>query len=219
MRSEFFERIKSDGHYRTKSLLTFSFVFNIIYAVFLFIVSRIYFSKWFFVMAIYYGLLSLTRVFIFANINPKKEIRSKIKTMRACGFFLLLINLVVSTMMFILIYSVGYVKHHEITVIALATYTFTSLTVAIVSSVRQLKKNDYVHFSAKIISLVSASVSLVTLTNTMLVTFGEENLLLRSIILPLLCGAVAIFIVLCAILMLRKANSDLGILKNEKERK
>ena len=56
---------------------------------------------------------------------------------------------------------------------------------------------------------------MLTLTNTMLATFGSENELLRSIILPILSGVVAIFIIVCAILMIKKANNDLKVLKNE----
>ena len=213
-----FDRIKKDTNYRIKIFLYFSLIFNIVYAIFLFVVSQIYFSKWFFVMSIYYGLLSTARIFIFFQTNPKKDTRSKIKTMRACGYFLLLINLVVSIMMFILIYRNNIIKHHEITVITLATYTFSSLSFAIIGILRHLKRNNHVYSCVKIISLISASVSLVTLTNTMLATFGENDLSLRKIILPILCGAISIFIIVCAILMIRKANLDLRILKNEEER-
>lgn len=211
------ERVRFDVPYRIKLFLRLSFIFNLAYSAFLFIISRIYSSKWFFVMSIYYGLLSMARVFVYLQLSPKKQLVSKIKTMRACGFFLLSINLVFSTMMFLLIHGNQYVKHHEIIVITLATYTFTSLTMAIINSIKYLRKTDHLHSSAKIISLISASVSIVTLTNTMLSTFGEENLLLRSIILPILSAFVAVFIIACAIFMIRKANSDLRILKNEKE--
>jgi hypothetical protein len=122
-------------------------------------------------------------------------------------------------MMFILIYRNQTIKHHEITVITLATYTFSTLTVAIVNSVRYLRKNDHLHSSIKLISLISASISIVTLTNTMLSTFGEDNQLLRSIILPILSGVVSLFIIACAIMMIRKATLDLQVLKHEKERK
>ena len=213
-----FDKIKKDTHYRIKFFLYFSLACNIAYAIFLFAVSQIYYSKWFFVMSIYYGLLSLTRIFISFQINPNKNIRSKIITMRTCGYFLLLINLVVSTMMFILMYRTTAIKHHEITVITLATYTFSSLSVAIIGILKYLKRNNHVYSCVKIISLTSASVSLVTLTNTMLATFGENNLLLRGIILPILCYIVAIFIIDCAILMIYKANLDLRILKNEEKR-
>ena len=218
MLSSFFVKVKKDTHYRIKIFLYISLIFNIAYSIFLLVVSQIFYSKWFFVMSIYYGLLSTARIFIFFQINPKKDMRSRIITMRACGYFLLLINLVVSTMMFILIYRNNIIKHHEITVITLATYTFSSLTFAVIGILRHLKRNNHVYSCVKIISLTSASVSLATLTNTMLATFGENNLLLRSIILPILCGVIAIFIVICAILMICKANFDLRILKNEEER-
>ncbi len=219
MFSAFFERIKIDTAFRIKLFLCLSFIFNVAYSAFLFVVGQIYSSKWFFVTSIYYGLLSVARIFLYLQISPQKELVSKIKTMRACGCFLLSINLVFSTMMFILIYGNQYVKHHEITVIALATYTFTSLTMAIINSVKYLRKKDYLYSSAKIISLISASVSIVTLTNTMLCTFGANNLLLRSIILPILSGFVSVFIIVCAIFMIRKTNLDLRKLKNGKERK
>ena len=218
MFSGFFERIKIDTTFRIKLFLCLSFIFNIAYSGFLFVVSQMYSSKWFFVTAIYYGLLSVARIFVYLQISPQKQLVSKIKTMRACGCFLLSINLVFSTMMFILIYGNQYIKHHEITVITLATYTFTSLTMAIISSIKHLSKNDYLNSCAKIISLISASVSIVTLTNIMLSTFGEDNSLLRSIILPILSGFVSVFIIVCGILMIHKANLDLRKLKNGKER-
>ena len=212
----FVERIKGDIQFRIKLFLCLSIIFNFAYSIFLFVVSRIDVSRWFFVMSIYYALLSVTRLFIYFGINPQKSDIYKAKTMRNSGWFLLLINLVVSTMMFILVLGNRQVKYHEITVISLATYTFTTLTVAIINSIRYYKKEGQIYFCVKVISLVSASVSLVTLTNTMLSTFGQDNDLLKSIILPILCVAVSIFIILTAILMIVKANSRLRVLKNEK---
>ncbi len=205
----FFERLKIDTAFRIKLFLRLSFIFNIAYSVFLLVVSQLYSSNWFFVTSIYYGLLSVARIFVYLQISPQKQLVTKIKTMRACGCFLLFINLVFSVMMFVLIYGNRYVRHHEITVITLATYTFTSLAIAIITSVKHLRKNNHLFSSAKIISLTSASVSIVTLTNTMLCTFGENNLLLRSIILPILSSFVSVFIIGCAIFMIRKANLDL----------
>ncbi len=216
MLSNFLKNLKNDSDYRLKCFLLVSLVLNFAYALFFFIVSRIYFSKWFFVMSIYYGLLTTARIFIFFQVNPKKELKQKLLIMRLCGYFLLLLNLVVSIMMFMLIYTTQPVKHHEITVISLATATFSTLTFSIVSSVKQLKKNDCVYSCIKAFSSISASISLVTLANTMLATWGEEKILLRNIVLPILCSAVASFIIVCAILMIVKANHNLRKLKNEK---
>ena len=215
MFSAFLKKIKDNIEFRIKLFLLISLIFNFGYAIFLFIVSQVYFSKWFLVMSLYYALLSTARIFIFFEINPKSSLRKKILIMRACGYFLLLLNLVVSVMIFLLIYTVPYAKYHKIIVITLAAYTFSALTIAIVNIVRYLKKNEYVYSCVKVISLISASVSMLTLTNTMLATFGSDNECLRSIILPILSGVVAIFIIVCAILMIKKANNDLKVLKNE----
>ena len=219
MRSAFFNRIKTDAQYRIKLFLCLSFVWNILYTGYLLIVGFLYDSNWFLAMSVYYGLLSTTRIFCFMQTKPEKSLHAKVKTMRACGYFLLCINLAISGMMFILIYGNRQVKHHEITVITLAAYTFSALTVAIVNSVKYIKKRDYVFSCVKLISLVSASVSMVTLTNIMLSTFGENNALLRSIVLPSLSGAVSVLIIVCSILMIYKAQLALRNFKNEQERK
>ena len=118
-------------------------------------------------------------------------------------------------MMFLLIYTTLYVQHHEITVITLATYTFAMLTVAIIDVIKYLKYDNYVFSSIKVINLISASISIATLTNTMLTTFGNGDTNLRNIMLPILCASVSIFIIFCAIMMIIKANKELRLLKNE----
>lgn len=218
MRSAFFYKDKEDARLRIKLFLCLSFLFNVGYSIFLSAIYVINASKWVFVMSIYYGLLAVARLFVLAQIELESQLRLKIKTFRVCGYFLLLINVTVSVMMFLMSRGEENVAYYEIAVIAIAAYTFSALTVAIVSSVKYLKRNDYVYSSVKLISLIAASVSLVTLTNTMLATFGADNLLLRKIIMPILSGAVAIFIVATAILMIRKAHLDLKELKDGKER-
>ena len=139
---DLFQKIKNNVEFRTKLILLISFICNFGYAIFLFVVSQIYSSKWFFVMSIYYALLSIARIFIFFEINPKNQLRRKILIMRACGCFLLLLNLVVSVMFFLLIDRTATAKYNEIIVISLATYTFSALTLAIINIVKYLKKND-----------------------------------------------------------------------------
>lgn len=217
MTSDFFERLRKDSRFRIKVFLCVSFICNIAYALFLFVIGESYSAKWFFVISVYYGLLSIVRILVFSQISPKKRLVTKIKVIRICGYFLFIINLVFSIMALVLIQEGKNVDYHEITVIAIATYTFSTLTVAIVNSVRYIKKKDYLHACVKLISLVSASVSILTLTDTMLSTFGEDNALLKSIILPILSVAVAVLILFCAVAMIRNANVYLRKLSDEKE--
>lgn len=219
MSSLFWERVKTDRDFRIKVFLFLSILFNATYAIFLCVASHVYHSKWFFATSIYYALLSASRIFIYFQIDPQKNLYQKIKIMRACGYFLFALNVVVSVVLFILIRNPEQITYHEITVITLATYTFSALSIAIVSSIKHVKKKNYVYSCVKIISLISATISLTTLTNTMLSTFGENNALLRGIILPLLSSFVSIFIIFCAVLMIVESNIALRILKNEQKRK
>ena len=214
----FFKRLKDDYDYRMKVLLCSSMAFNMAYAIFLFVVSQIYLSNWFFVMSVYYGLLSSARIFAFKQLDPNIDRTKKLKTLLTSGVFLLFIDLVVSVLMFILIYTNKYVVHHEITVITLALYTFVTLPMAIVNTVRATKEKEPVHASIRALSLTSASISLVTLTNTMLSTFGgEEVQTLRRYMLPILSGIVSVIIIVIAIIMIVKASFELKD-KNEKDR-
>ena len=217
MSSNFWAKLKNNTDFRIKLFLFLSLIFNLAYALFLFVISQVYYSKWFFVLSVYYDLLFAVRVYIFFQFRTEKDLRKKIRIMRSCGYFLFLLNLVVSVMLFVLIYSTHSMQYHEIIVITLATYTFASLTMAIIGSVKYLKKQDYLCACIKVIRLASVSVSMVALTNTMLATFGENTTLLRSIILPILSGVVAVFIILCALLMIKKANLDSKVVKNEEK--
>ena len=211
-------KLKNDRRFRYRFTLQVSIVFNLAYAIFLFVIAKINDSKWFLVMSFYYALLSIVRCLIGFRISEKVKEISKLKALRFCGFFLLFINLVVSVVSIILIFENNRNSYHQIIVIALATYTFYAITVAIVGIIRQVKSNDAVLVCKAVISLTSASVSLLTLTDTMLTTFGSENTLLRSVIMPLLSVGVSIFIILMAIFMIKKSNLYIRKYKYEKER-
>ena len=213
------KKYKNSESYRIKFLLGFSIIYNVAYALYLLVESSLTASRWFFIMSVYYALLSIVRIFMFFQLERNNSLRKNLIIMRGIGCFLFLLNFIISIMMFVLIYTNKIVKHGEITVITLATYTFYVLAMAIIGSVKHIKRKNSLYSCIKIISLVSASVSMVTLTNTMLSTFGENNELLRSIILPLFSGVVSIFIIICAILMVLKANSNLRWLNYEEKRK
>ena len=105
-------------------------------------------------------------------------------------------NITISIMMFFMIYWNRTFVHHQITTIAMAAYTFTSLTLAIINVIRYRKYNSPIYSATKVISLVAAIVSIITLESTMLTTFGNEGVLFNQIMLRItgLCVSVVIFI-------------------------
>lgn len=207
--------LNSDLYFRAKLLLTF--IINCLYAIFLFIIGQLYNSEWFYILSIYHALLFAVRTYIYSKLHMGISLRENIVIMRGCGYFLYLLNIVVSLMLAILMRTTLNAHYHEIIVITMATYTFTMLTLSIIDLVRFIKKGNRLYDCVAVIRLVSTCVSMVALANIMLTTFGENIEELRRIILPCLSGGVAFFIIACAIFIIRRANLDLKVLENEEK--
>ena len=175
-------------------------------------------SAWFYSLAAYYATLAVMRLFLVRHTlrhNPGEQMRQELTRYSACGWIFLLTNLAMSGMMLYMITQNRRVRHNEITTIAMAAYTFTTWTLAIVNVIRCRKFNSPALSAAKAISLAAACVSMLTLENTMLTTFSGETMTPDKIrlFLALSGGAVSIFIVAMAVYMIVQANRKLKILE------
>lgn len=134
---------------------------------------------------------------------------------RTCGWVFLIMNLALSLMIFFMVYWNRTFQHHEITTITLAAYTFTAFTMAIINIVKYRKYNSPVYSASKIISLASASVSMLTLESTMLTTFndGSVSLVGKKIMLGCTGGAVSAFVLTMAVYMIVQSTKKLKELK------
>lgn len=124
-------------------------------------------------------------------------------------------NIMLSLMVFFMVYWNRTFRHHEITTIALAAYTFTAFTVAIINIIKYRKYNSPVYTASKAISLTAAGVSILTLEATMLTTFGDGNMsnLTRKIMLGCTGGVVSVFIIIMAIFMIAQSGKKIKELK------
>ncbi len=178
-------------------------------------------SFWFSTLAGYYICLAVMRFFLVRYTiknNPGEKLREELIRYRLCGWIFLAMNLALSLMVFFMVYWNRTFRHHEITTIALAAYTFTAFTVAIINMVKYRKYNSPVYSAAKAISLASASVSILTLEATMLTTFGQNTIdaTTRKILLGCTGGVISAFIVVMAIYMIRQSSKKLKELKYQK---
>lgn len=135
---------------------------------------------------------------------------------RFCGWLLLVMNLALAIFTLYFVFRIRVFLHHEITTIAMAAYTLTALTMAIINVVRYKKYGSPAYSAAKDISLVSATVSMLTLENALLTTFGEgESELFRQIMLGA-SGVAVIFIVQgIALYMIINANRKIRMNKSQ----
>ncbi|MEE0967937.1 MAG: hypothetical protein U0M06_01010, partial [Clostridia bacterium] len=197
----------SDTRLRVNVSLYGSLIWNTAYAVFQLGLGFWHHTFWFYSLAGYYIALAVMRFFLVRHTRRHKsgeKMREELIKYRACGITFLIMNLTLALIIFFMVYWNRTFNHHEITTIALAAYTFTAFTMAIINIVKYRKYNSPVYSASKAISLAAACVSMLTLESTMLTTFGDGTMDLtsRRIMLGASGGAISIFIIVMAIYMI-----------------
>jgi hypothetical protein len=175
---------------------------------------------WFYSLGAYYICLCVMRFFLAHHTTkyaPGEKMRTELIKYRACGIVFLVMNLALALIIFFMVYWNRTFEHHMITAIAMAAYTFTALTTAIISVVKYRKYNSPVFSASKAISLASALVSMLTLESTMLTTFGKGTMTApeQKIMLGATGGVISVLIVATAIYMIVIGTKKLKELKTE----
>ncbi|MBQ8425410.1 MAG: hypothetical protein IJX17_05260 [Clostridia bacterium] len=226
---KFFKKVKTENEYvkryfndvrlRMNISLYGSLIWNIAFAILQLGLGFYHKSFWFYSMFAYYVMLGVMRFFLLIHTrkyeaNEQTEI--EIKKSILCGWLLIFMNLALAVIVFFMVYFDKTFYHHMITTIAMAAYTFFTFSFAIVNLIRYRKYKSPVYSSAKTISLIAGSVSMLTLETTMLTTFGtEESVMLGKILLPLTGVAVIGFAITMAIIMIVKGNRQRKELKSQ----
>ena len=216
--NKYVRRWLEDTHMRTNITMYGSLLWNVAYSVMQLGLGFIHSTFWFYSLAGYYLCLGLLRFYLVRHTTkykPGDEMKMELIHYRTCGWVFLVLNLALTLMIFFMVYWNRTFHHHEITTITLAAYTFTSLTVSIINTVKYRKYNSPIYSASKAISLASACVSVLTLESTMLTTFGSETMSLtgRRILLGVSGGVISAFIIVMAIYMIAQANKKIKLLK------
>lgn len=214
-------KFRENINFRINITLLVSLVLNISYSIFQLCLGIYHKSLWFYSMAFYYILLTVLRAYLVShtrNYSPGEDLFKEYKKYNFCGWIMLVINLAVST---IIIYITQYGRtfyHHQITTITLAAYTFLTFSFSIYNFIKYRKYNSPVYSAAKSINLVCACVSMMTLTSTMLTTFGsEDDLLFKKILLTAVGAVVSLFILLISIQIIVFSNKNIKKLSKQEE--
>ncbi len=216
--NKYARRWQDDARFRVNASLYGTLIWNTAYAVLQLGLGFWHHTFWFYSMAGYYIALAVTRFFLVRHTSkhkPGEKMKEEVIKYRTCGWVFLLMNLTLSVIVFFMVYWNRTFHHHEITTIALAAYTFTAFTMAVINIVKYRKYNSPVYSASKAISLAAACVSMLTLESTMLTTFGEGSMdaLTRKVLLGATGGAVSVFIIVMAIYMIVQSSKKLKALK------
>lgn len=200
-------------HLRINISLYGSLIWNIAFGIFQLGLGFYHNSLWFYSMSVYYVILATMRFFLFKHTRaykPNEQESLELKRYRLCGILLCVLNIALTVIIFFMVYLNHTMCHHPITTITIATYTFTTFTFAIINNIRFRKYNSPIYSSAKNISLITACVSMITLENTMLTSFGNnQNPQFRQIMLACTGTVVLVFTTTLAVFMIVKANIKL----------
>ena len=218
--NKYARRWQEDARLRVKISLYGSLIWNVAYALLQLGMGFWHKSFWFCSLSAYYISLAVMRFFLARYTTrhaPGEKMGEELLRYRLCGWIFLVMNLALSLMIFFMVYWNRTFRHHEITTIALAAYTFTSFTMAIINIIKYRKYNSPVYSASKVVSFASACVSMLTLEATMLTTFGDGsmNATTRKIFLGCTGGVISVLVIVMAIYMIRQSNQKLKLLQQE----
>ena len=220
--NKYARRWQDDTRLRVNVSLYGSLAWNALYGIFQLWLGFYHHTFWFYSLGAYYICLGVMRFFLARHTTryaPGERMQTELKKYRACGIVFLVMNLALALIIFFMVYWNRTFEHHMITTIAMAAYTFTALTTAIINVIKYRKYNSPVFSASKAISLAAALVSMLTLESTMLTTFGDGTMteVGQKWMLGATGGAMSLLVVATAIYMIVVGTKKLKQLKSEVE--
>ena len=216
--NKFFKEYCTEVHLRVKFSLSFSLFFNVAYALLQAAFGALYESVWFYTLAGYYAVLAVMRLFLLHYIKKNEQASNLIKEWKLykrIGLGILFLNVPVSAISIAIVEDGKILQKDTIVTIAIATYTFASLAMAIINVHSYRKYERPVYSATKAVSLASASESMLILETTMLYTFGtKDELVFRQIMLTITATVLFIFLLTLAFYMVMRARKSERKLKN-----
>ena len=218
--NKYARRWREDTLLRTRVSLYSSVLWNTLYGIFQLWLGFYHHTFWFYSLGAYYVCLAVMRFFLLRHTGKYalgENMRTELIKYRACGWIFLVMNLALSLIVFFMVYWNRTFTHHMITSIAMAAYTFTALTAAIINVIKYRKYNSPVLSAAKAISLAAVLVSMLTLECTMLTTFSDGGMtaLQQKWMLGATGAVISALIVAMAIYMIASGTKKLKALKSE----
>lgn len=220
--NKYARRWQDDTRLRVNVSLYGSLAWNTLYGIFQLWLGFYHHTFWFYSLGAYYICLAVMRFLLVRHTRkylPGEKMKTELIQYRSCGWVFLVMNLALTLIVFFMIYWNRTFTHHMITAIAMAAYTFTAFTAAIVNMVKYKKYNSPIFSASKAISFAAACVSMLTLTSTLLTTFsdGTMDVFSQKILLGCVGIAVSITVVILAIYMIIQGSRKIKLLDAAKE--
>ena len=181
-KSKFLNRLINDSYFSTMLGTILSLILGVGFVAYNAVAGLIYHSVWNGSISIYYGFLVAIRVLILASelYLHKKDLSGtekelfRTKIFIAEGVLLLLLNVALIAPVTILALSKKQVSMPMWVAIADACYTFYKVIACVYSFVKHRKNSNLSIKGIKRLNLTCATISTLSLENTMILTFSEN---------------------------------------------
>ncbi len=195
----------ADKRYRILVSAVLGLVFNLLFALYYGILGVLSASLIFLASAVYYVLLSAMR-FVAVIHRREGDARGEGAAIRAVGVMLILLGAIFHIMVLVSMkYGTAAVRG-TIPMITIATFTFTKITAAILSAVRHRRGDTRFVQMVNAIRYSEVAVSLLTMQQSMLVSFGDGEDTAALVLNALLGAGVCVFILFLGILTYKNGH-------------
>ncbi len=209
-KNKFTADILENFGYRKLVFAIWSFIFNVLYALFQAVIAVLSRSVWYGALAVYYIVLTVIRGQVVnksakqRKLDEQESLSMQYTTYRNCGFYLVALNFALTAAVVQMVVKDMSFAYAGLMIYAMAAYAFLKLTLVIISVVKADKANDYMVKSINSISFADSLVSILALQTALLQTFGGGvgSQLFNS----LTGGAVCIIIIALGVFMAIKGN-------------
>ncbi|MDE7361778.1 MAG: hypothetical protein K2N38_07580 [Oscillospiraceae bacterium] len=204
-------RFFGDVRFRTELSLYSGLLINFLYIAMKLFSGIYYRSVWFISLATYYILLAVMR---FILLHKSKKIvmtmETELKRYRLCGIVLLIMNQALAGIVIFMVHQNRGFDYPGLLIYAMATYSFYSIITAVINLVKFRKHGSPLLSAAKVINLVAAMVSILSLETAMLAQFGGDNdPLFRKVMTGATGGGVCTIVIVIAAYMIWRATKML----------
>lgn len=185
-------------------------LFNVAFGAYNVVFGIITHSWWLLTVGIYYAILSIVR-FVVLKTKGNGSFITKFT-----GVMLMLLSLpLVGTVILAVVRDRGMVMH-EIVMIAMAVYSFTKITLAIINIIKSRKSASARLITLRNVSLADACVSIFALQRSMLVSFGEMSATDICIFNAVIGSAVCVIVFLLGLNLVRNKKIFFNTLNGKK---
>lgn len=167
---------KLSGNKRQQIMIvtTGSLIVNLFYAVYNGVLGIWGQSVWFVTMGMYYATLSVMR-FLAVKADKAAQMPRELSIMKTVGILLFLLTFILTGSICLSLKYDLPKRYGTITMITIATYTFTKFVMAVINLVKAKKHYTPLIITIRNISISDVLVSLLSMQMSMYATFGSEE--------------------------------------------